>query len=471
MKRSEAWGIVACVAAAASSIALSWNQWLDPIIDAGRDLYVPLQLAGGAHLYRDLAYNYPPLAPYALAGLVRVFGSSLPMYIALGFVLAAIAATAIYFWARSLAGPAAAFAATFLFVTLCVAGRPNFNFFFPYAHAMTFGAALTIVFMAREGKLANVFGALACLTKPEFAAVVIVGSLVRRRWAAAVAFAVITALVTPFPSNVLHGASTFYQRMAFGDWQHMAIGAAIVACVAVLSNVPAAIWIAPVFVFVSADDLFAATPLVHLALIPVLRRRSQLLLPWAASLTSTARIALNVSPTHNGFAYVIPTIVLLVYAAFTLFPRPLWIALFAGVSLHALWKTPQPYVLVQTARGTYRDRDLARGRVMNELLSTLPPGSLIVIPEGISIDYFAGRRHPLRTYIFTPPEFDESVTRDFASHPPDLVLFVPRPVAEYGRAGFGIDYARSLRAFIDTHYEPARAYRDSYYTAQLWRRR
>ncbi|MEO6258898.1 MAG: hypothetical protein ABIP63_01055 [Thermoanaerobaculia bacterium] len=484
MKRGEAWGIVAIAASGALSIALSWNRWLDPVIDAGRDLYVPVQLAHGAHLYRDVAYNYPPLAPYALAALVRLFGSSLALYVAIGVVLAAGCASAIYLFARRIAGVEAAFTATLLFTTLCVAGRPNFNFFFPYAHSMTFGAAFAMAFLASSWWI---WGVLACATKVEFAAVVIAYAAVTKRWLAAALFAAIAFAVTPFPAKLMHGASGFYARLARGDWRQILAGVVILGGVAMLSTVPRAIWIAPLFVLIPADDLLSAAPAVHLALLPLLRKRMGLFPLWCASVVSTARIPMNVNASYNGFAYVLPTILLFVCAAFTLFPKTLWMALFIGVSLHALWRPREPVVRVDTAHGDFFDRDLSRGRVLNEIVAFLARGAplspeamavqqptqetLAVLPEGVSINYFTGRRTPLRTYLFTPPEFDESATRDFAAHPPDLVLFVPRALPEYGSRGFGVDYAQSLAGLIATRYRHVRTFRHGYYVAELWRRR
>ena len=64
--------LAAIVAAAAIALAQSWDRWLDPIIDAGRDLYIPEQLRHGARLYADIRYNYPPLAPYLLAAITAL---------------------------------------------------------------------------------------------------------------------------------------------------------------------------------------------------------------------------------------------------------------------------------------------------------------------------------------------------------------------------------------------------------------
>ena len=481
MKRGEAWGIVAIAASGTLSIALSWNRWLDPVIDAGRDLYVPLRLAHGALLYRDVAYNYPPLAPYALAALVRLFGSSFALYIAIGLVLAAGCAVAIYLFARRLAGVEAAFAATLLFTTLCVAGRPNFNFFFPYAHSMTFGAAFAMAFLASSWWI---WGVLACATKLEFAAVVIAYAAVTKRWLAATVFAAIAFTVTPFPSQLMQGASGFYERLAIGDWRQILTGVVILAGVAMLSTVPRAIWIAPLFVLIPADDLLSAAPAVHLALLPLLRKRMGLFPLWCASVVSTARIPLNVNASYNGFAYILPTILLFVCAAFTLFPKALWMALFIGVSLHALWRPQAPAFRVATAHGDYLDVDRCRGRVIDEVVAFLRSGAslpvragasrketLAVMPEGVSINYFTDRVTPLHRYLFTPPEFDESSTADFAAHPPDLVLIVPRGVSEYGSRGFGVDYAQSLTRMIAAQYVKVRTFREGYYAAELWRRR
>ena len=76
-------GIPALVVLAAGVVAAaqSWNRWLDPIIDTGRDLYIPEQLMQGAKLYRDIRYQYPPLAPYLLAAITRVTGSSLASHL------------------------------------------------------------------------------------------------------------------------------------------------------------------------------------------------------------------------------------------------------------------------------------------------------------------------------------------------------------------------------------------------------
>jgi len=478
-RNREPWVVAGLVAVAALFIALGHGRWLDPIIDAGRDLYVPEQLAHGARLYRDLDYNYPPLAPYALALAVRAFGSSLLLYEIVGGLLAAIAAAATYLLGRAAAGVAGGAISALLFVALCVAGRPNFNFFFPYAHAMTFGAALTIVYVAAllcgtgspTRPLAVVAGALACAAKIDFALVAIACAVIQRRWKTAALFLAVTVVSTPVPSQLMRGAAAdFYRRLAVGGWTDFALGTLLLAAVAVLSARPSRAMAAVLFVafcFVKANTLFAPAPLIHLGLIPFVIRAKDRQLPllWCASITSTARIALHVSPTFNGFAYILPTIVLFVYLALTIDPRAraLWLAVFAGVAAHALWvqvdRARTPATRVETPRGAYLDPDAERAAAMRGVLEQLRRGTLVVVPEGVTINYFSGRPTPLRRYLFTPPEtgdprIEAEVIRDWRAHPPDYVAIVDRSVTEYGSRGFGVDYDRELAGLIAREYRP-----------------
>ena len=55
----------------------TWRRWPDLLIDFGRELYVPWQLASGAVLYEDIAYFNGPLSAYWNALLFRWFGPSL----------------------------------------------------------------------------------------------------------------------------------------------------------------------------------------------------------------------------------------------------------------------------------------------------------------------------------------------------------------------------------------------------------
>ncbi len=124
------------------TLSFSWNRWLDPIIDTGRDLYISEQLAHGTKLYRDIRYQYPPLAPYLLAAITAAIGSSLAAFTAIGLAQSLVIAALLWLAVRSTAGLVTAL----LFLSLSFTGASTWgaNFIFPYSYAATLGIALLL---------------------------------------------------------------------------------------------------------------------------------------------------------------------------------------------------------------------------------------------------------------------------------------------------------------------------------------
>jgi len=54
----------------------SWNRWIEPYVDTGRELMVPWRIAQGESLYRDIHFHHGPLAPYLGAAIDASFGAS-----------------------------------------------------------------------------------------------------------------------------------------------------------------------------------------------------------------------------------------------------------------------------------------------------------------------------------------------------------------------------------------------------------
>jgi hypothetical protein len=67
---------------------VSWNRWIEPFVDSGRELMVPARVAGGQRLYRDVRFYYGPLAPWMAAGVERIHRRSLPARVALAAAVA-----------------------------------------------------------------------------------------------------------------------------------------------------------------------------------------------------------------------------------------------------------------------------------------------------------------------------------------------------------------------------------------------
>jgi hypothetical protein len=57
--------------------ALSWQRWIEPYVDTGRELMVPWRMAQGESLYREVRFFHGPLAPAISAAIDAVFGRHL----------------------------------------------------------------------------------------------------------------------------------------------------------------------------------------------------------------------------------------------------------------------------------------------------------------------------------------------------------------------------------------------------------
>lgn len=168
----------------------SWRTGLDPIVDFGRELYVPWRLSEGDVLYRHVAYFNGPLSPYLNAAWFRLFGASLTtLMVANLIVLTAITAIAYRLLTR-IATRGAALAAAALIPLLFGFGNygtiANYNFITPYSHELTHGLLVALLALAaswqggvprrRTALLAGLFVGAALLTKPEMGTAAAVGA-------------------------------------------------------------------------------------------------------------------------------------------------------------------------------------------------------------------------------------------------------------------------------------------------------
>ena len=126
----------------------SWRKWLDPVIDSGRELYVPWEITRGHVLYRDIASLFGPLSPYVNALWFRLFGDSLLTLALCNLAIFALLTFAIYLIVRAatdrLTATAAALSTLLLFGFSQYVGVGNYNFVTPYSHEATHGLALCV---------------------------------------------------------------------------------------------------------------------------------------------------------------------------------------------------------------------------------------------------------------------------------------------------------------------------------------
>jgi uncharacterized membrane protein (UPF0136 family) len=210
-------------------------------------------------------------------------------------------------------------------------------------------------------------------------------------------------------------------------------------------------------------------------------RARALVLPLTVALFSLlllAKIALNVKVHRYGFVLAMPATLVLVVALLDWIPKRIEAAGGAGTVFRSTalvaWSIAVAVHLAVNrdrldvhryivAEGTDRFRSDSRGILMNaalaEIRSRLTPNeSLVVVPEGVMLNYLARRSSSSPFVTFLPPEIimfgQDRILNSLQSHPPDYVAVVDRPTDEYGVPVFGRDYGEPILTWIAAGYRP-----------------
>src|ERR1700674_3486977 len=123
------------------AIAVSWQSWIDPLVDSGREMDVPWRLLQGERLYRDITYYYGPIGPWVNALELRLFGN---VWLSLELVCTAVSAVIfllLFRLTRRAGGLLSAATATTLAAAVCMAAPRGGAFVFPYSSSGLFALA------------------------------------------------------------------------------------------------------------------------------------------------------------------------------------------------------------------------------------------------------------------------------------------------------------------------------------------
>jgi hypothetical protein len=147
--RREWVAIVFLALAVVFTLVVSWRKWPDPLVDFGRELYLPWRLSEGAVLYRDIDHLYGPLSHYFNALIFRIFGTGMMKIVGVNLLIYCASLALIYYEVRVGWGRLAAFSGSLLFILLFSFCQfvliGNYNFATPYAHETTHGFLLVLV--------------------------------------------------------------------------------------------------------------------------------------------------------------------------------------------------------------------------------------------------------------------------------------------------------------------------------------
>ena len=214
----------------------------------------------------------------------------------------------------------------------------------------------------------------------------------------------------------------------------------------------------------------------------VRNRRDPLLLLSVFVLLSALRIPLKFYPVWFGFYLFAPAFPLLACA---LGPRlasrmpgrravVFALAALAALTMFRLHEsTSKSYgkmtsVLV-TSKGTMGDYPIGRTEAVEGFLAYIEERfpaekpSMVVFPEGVSLNYFADMPNPTAYYLFIPaevnsPELEARIIGELESSRPDYIAFTSRYMSEFGVKGFGIDYGLGVAGWINANYTAERTF-------------
>jgi hypothetical protein len=217
MPRDRFIGPVICAVVFVLMAALTWRTWPDPLVDFGRELYLPWRVSLGEVLHRDVAHFSGPLSVSFNAILFKLLGPSVMTLAYANLLIFAGVCAMVYRLSREASDDLTASLATCAVIVGCGFGHltatGNFNWVTPYSHELTHGIALSFVVLmlarrwlgrptaARAAAVGLVFG-MVILTKPEVTLaagmmLVVLVAFAARTHARHVAFAISSALVAP----------------------------------------------------------------------------------------------------------------------------------------------------------------------------------------------------------------------------------------------------------------------------------
>jgi len=542
-------------------VSASWRKWPDPLIDFGRELYVPWRLSHGAVLFHDVSEQYGPLSQYFNAALFRFFGPGLMVLVWANLAIFAGIVATLYWLCRQAWGAFAAFVACAVFIAVFGFSQfvpaGNYNYATPYAHETTHGffvCLLLIVALTRWKRnptlswsfIAGFLFGLTTVLKPEFMlagglvtlAAILTGSRENIRsilgpigaWAAgavlpAIGFALFFGSVLPWKealsatshawlgwvtaspisaltNNTLQMGFTGLNQPASHLMLHLWVS--LLACAIIVAMAAMTRFIDRTDRFWPATILMATLWASAIAIAVFLinwREIGRCLLGliglyalWRATISwrskgreeagSTLRLllailagALMVRMALNGRIYqygfyqaalagvLIPAILLvevpewlrLTRRGRTMIVVTTMALLVPGMTILAI-ESQQTLQLKTAAIGEGRDRFYAFPRQVEstgELVRTVsvalshadPKDTLLVLPEGLSINYLTRLRNPLPDFFFPDP--NEQFLKTLEGKQPDWIVLVSRDLREYGVQRYG---GNSLKPWLEKNY-------------------
>lgn len=130
-------------------LAWVWEKSPDPVIDYGREVYIPWRITQGEVLYRDINFFNGPLSQYLHAGVFAVFGEGIRTLMIFNAIIATLTGALIYRIVLRLTDSITATTCGVLFFTLFAfaqqAGIPNYSWITAYSYDLPHAVSLSVL--------------------------------------------------------------------------------------------------------------------------------------------------------------------------------------------------------------------------------------------------------------------------------------------------------------------------------------
>jgi len=123
--------------------------------------------------------------------------------------------------------------------------------------------------------------------------------------------------------------------------------------------------------------------------------------------------------------------------------------------------------LVNTSKGELYSNNDAQTDIFCKTVdylkkNTPKTGTLIVLPEGLAINFFTGRTNPLKCYNCLPEYVkifgEDKIISDIKAAKIGYIVILCRDTSLFGPTSFGVDYAKKIQKWIDNNYVPIKQF-------------
>lgn len=549
------------------TLAVSWRKWPDPIVDFGRELYLPWQITQGGVLYRDIDAVFGPLSQYFNALVFTLLGPGIMHLVAVNLVIYAGILALLYYILRIGWGRTTAFVGSFIFITVFsfsqLVGIGNYTFAAPYAHETTHGFLLILALVATWAAwlrrprvllagLAGLLWGLCLLLKIEiiftaslvsFGAVIMAWITFRTRWwevnpapqlgalfIASIFPSAVATLVLLKTGKFTVGQAFYWANssitgllshsgivtdpaqasiLGFSDFRanltsliisgvlslSAFLGFAAAFCW-VAKSLPKFLWVAGIGISFLALVASSHIPWLEVAkAFPIWLGATTLMLLWRTPPNQTAetrqirwllllaalglitRMAFNPRIYHYGFIQASLAGVLVTATAWSMIPdffrlktpaRTTYLVFFTLFLGTGIWniQSISSGIFAQKNQplGTGSDQIFGFDQriepttaLLEDARKTLAAAPefqrLLVIPEGVTLNYLLRKKTPSYAYIFHPfwLKSRDRIMAEINCSPPDYVLLISRDMREHSIQRFGEspEHGSQLLSWID----------------------